>query len=269
MGDWPASSGARVDVAGAVTGSSSGTTVTSSVSLNTKGSWTQLIASTPFACSALMLIASYGTSSHLLDIGVGGSGSEQILIPDIHYSGVNVVPQITVYPVRIPEGSRIAARLASAASSNTTSLTAYLIGGGFDGASARSCVKTYGAVTADSGGTSVDPGATLHTKGAWSQITASTTAVTKGMIIDIGNQNNTVATAATWLFDIGVGGAGSEQVLIPNYRVSASVNETIQPAWSPVIPVDIPEGSRLAVRSQCNITDATDRLLDVVLHGIT
>ncbi|MGH8575011.1 MAG: hypothetical protein ACREX8_20940, partial [Gammaproteobacteria bacterium] len=83
------------------------------------------------------------------------------------------------------------------------------------------------------------------------------------------NNNNTAAIATTWLIDIGVGAAGSEEVLIADFRVQATASETLVPGSTPVFRVTIPEGFRLAVRAQCLTNDATDRLLSCVLYGIS
>ncbi|MGH3987826.1 MAG: hypothetical protein ACRDTZ_10960 [Pseudonocardiaceae bacterium] len=85
------------------------------------------------------------------------------------------------------------------------------------------------------------------------------------------NAGATTASNATWLVDIGVGGAGSEQVLVPNFRLAATTFETFVPSVMPTVPVSIPQSSRLAVRAQCSITTNSigGRLFDVVLYGIT
>lgn len=269
MGDWPPTSGSRIEVAGANTATSGGTTVTSGAA-NTKGSWTELIASTPFECDALIVTANFAVTSCLLDIGVGAAGSETVLIPDILSSSLlaNLQTQIR-FPVRVPAGARLAARCAAVAAAANVTTVVHLVRGGFDAQTPRNLVKAYGVDATDSGGTSIDPGGTANTKGAWTQVVASTTAAAKELIIAVGNQNNSTATAANFLFDIGVGAAASEEILIPNYRIVASVNETLIPGASPAFPVSIPEGSRLAARSQSSTTDATDRLLDIVLYGIT
>lgn len=270
MGDWPPTSGGRVQAAGATTANSGGTSITGSGTNNTKGSWIELIAATDSMSAGLILTANIPAASHLLDIGIGAAGSETVLVPDILLAMTlaNMTTQV-MFPVTVPAGARISARVAATAGAAAPTITVYLVGGGFDASVGRSAVTAYGATAADSGGVSVDPGGTANTKGSWTEIVASTTASMKVLIIGTGNQANLAATAASWLADIGVGGAGSEQIIVPNYRLVASVNETLGPLFSPVIPVSIPQGSRLAVRSQCTTTDATDRLIDFILYGIT
>jgi hypothetical protein len=125
-----------------------------------------------------------------------------------------------------------------------------------------------GAVPADSGGTEIDPGGTANVKGAWTQITASTAADLAALVMAVGHRGNGALRHEQLLFDVGVGAAGSEQVLVPDWVVSVSLSETLTPPWTPVLPVSVPAGSRLAVRSQCSDPDASDRLMDVVLYGV-
>ena len=130
------------------------------------------------------------------------------------------------------------------------------------------CV-TYGADPATTIGASIDPGAVAHTKGAYTQLTAATTSTIKWLGISISNKKNTAhAATTTWLMDIAVGGAGTEGVVIPDLSfISMSTNQGFHPSYYS-LPVDIPTGSRIAVRAQCDITDATDRTFDVILYGV-
>jgi hypothetical protein len=272
MGDWPRTSGSRVSAFGTDPATSDGIPVTASGTTHTKGSWTELVASTSHEATDVVLFISHVslTGVWLVDVGVGASGSERILVPDIHISGYSgSTPSGIRIPIRIPSGSRISARVQSSVVSGVMNISGHLIQGGFDAPQSRSVIATYGATAASSRGIQVDPGAVAHTKGTWSEITSGTTRVIKDILIAAGNQGNTAATAALWLVDVAVGASGSEQIIIPDYRVSASGSETVSPMMSTPIPVSISSGSRLAIRSQCNITDATDRRLDFVLYGVT
>lgn len=269
MADWPAGGGGRTATAGASSsGATSGTSVTSG-GANTKGSWVEFFAATEFPATGIMLVCNFGLASFLMDIGVGAAGSEQVLVPNIHHASNDFNPPAILFPVRVPAGSRVAARLQSTNGTANPSTVIYLVGEGFAGGPGRNRIVAYGADTTDSGGTVVDPGGTAHTKGSWVQLTAATECAHKQLALALGNRANTAASSSSFLFDIGVGPAGSEQLVLADYRVCTWVNETVSPPWSPFLPVDIPAGSRLAVRCQSTSTDATDRLLDAVLYGVT
>lgn len=274
MADWPPSSGARISAIGMNTAGSTGKSVVSGGSANAKGSWTELIAATGFAACELMLSLACDIDNRLwlTDIGIGASGSERVIVPDIHTGGgAASVCHHVVFPVCIPAGSRISARAACTSAINSLIVSGRIVGQRFDGSPGRSRVSAYGVVSASTRGTSVDPGASSNTKGGWVEITPATSAVHKALVFAVGNQNNSAPAVglSKWLFDIGVGAAGAEQVMIPDYALTSTPSGPAAPALSPVFPVDIPEGSRLSARSQCATTDATDRLLDIVVYGIT
>jgi hypothetical protein len=267
--DWQ-----RVENAGGLTASSNGTQLTANAGSNTKGNYVQLIASTAFAAQRVMVtLDSPGQVGRdfLIDIAIGAAASEQVIIPNIFISsGANAIfgGAVFIFPVTIPAGSRIAARVQASTGSNTIRISVELFGGGFAQGEQLAIVDAYGVNVADSGGTSVDPGGSGNTKGAYSQITASTTRLHRYLVLGIGTQLNVALTTAVWLVDIAVGGAGSEQVIIPNLVVQANtITDHITPQ-SYFLPITIPSGTRLAIRSQCSITDATDRLLDFTLHGV-
>lgn len=104
--------------------------------------------------------------------------------------------------------------------------------------------ESFGTTTASQGGTTVTSSATAHTKGAWVQLDAATAfeATMLALYITVQFQDT------LYLVDIGIGAAGSEQVLIPNLLVSQSVGVTTEV----VLPISVPAGSRISVRSQDN-----------------
>lgn len=87
------------------------------------------------------------------------------------------------------------------------------------------------------------PGA-LNTKSAWTQITAATPFDVSNLLLQL-----TMATSnGSALFDLGIGPAGAEVVLvanIPGRRIS-SANHAMQM----LLPLSIPAGARIAVRYQ-------------------
>ena len=116
----------------------------------------------------------------------------------------------------------------------------------------------------------MDPGATANTKGSYAEITSSTSYDTRMLLIAFGGQGNLIRTNCRWLVDIATGSAGSETVIIADLAVgSHNIGDNVLPAYIGPIPVHIPAGTRIAARCQCDITDATDRLMDIALYGIS
>lgn len=271
MADWAPNSGCRILTSGLAT-------ITAPATPNTKpSSFTQLVVVPASGVQYVglsvisVLTLDFNTqASFLVDIAVGGAGSEAVLVADVHWAGVPDQPLFLNLPIGLPPGTRVSARAASDVALANISANLQVIGAGFDQAVPKCAAVTYGAVAADSGGTSVDPGATINTDGAWQEVTVPGTGTTlphTGLSFFVGNQNNPAPAGATWLVDIGIGAAGSETQQVSNFRLVGTTAGNIGPTPSPVYPVSIPLGSRIAVRTQCSTNDATDRLLDFVVVG--
>ncbi len=116
------------ETGGAVTGSSTGTTITASGTANTKGSWTQLIASTSKRAVAITVSLAWGMGVDMLvDVGTGAAGSEVVLLPNLLHPAAG--PRLThfVFMIQIPSGTRVAARCQSPTASATDVAVIYLI----------------------------------------------------------------------------------------------------------------------------------------------
>lgn len=271
MPDWSLIEGQEATAVGLNTATSSGTTVTPGT--NTKGSWAQLVASTAHATHMLTIMFAGGgtTLDYLVDIGIGAASSEVVIVPDLIVHGGTggiVYPGVYMFPIEIPAGTRIAARATVHTGTTAIHVSAVLHGQGFNPSSPLSLVRAFGATLADSGGISIDSGGTTaNTKGAYSELVASTTYPIKMLALGIGNQANGTRTNASYLVDVAVGAAGSEVVVVPDLLLrAASQNDTMIPAFLGPFPVDIKAGTRLSVRAQCSITTAA-RLFDAILYG--
>lgn len=101
----------------------------------------------------------------------------------------------------------------------------------------------------------------IHTKGAWTEVIASSSGVADLVYLYVSNSSAAVATQG--LLDVGVGAAGSEVVVISN-AVGGSINLVnavvgVTPGVNPaqIFPVNIPAGSRVAVRIQNVVSSRT------------
>ncbi|KKK98248.1 hypothetical protein LCGC14_2644640, partial [marine sediment metagenome] len=207
----------------------------------------------------------------LIDIAVGAESSEQVIVPDLMFTSVGAGENMQLFlPIFIPAASRIAVRGQADGVGRDIFFTAMLLGKPFlPGMMLGSRLTAYGINTGDSGGTQIDPGGTAHTKGSYVELDASSDHHHKGLLASFGMGQNASATAGSFLVDIAVGAATSEQVLIQNLFVGvSSALDHPAPVFCGPFPVSIPESTRLAVRAQSTITDATDRLIDVALYGL-
>jgi hypothetical protein len=271
MPDFGLLAGTPNDVAN-TPGSSAGISCTSGAA-NTKGSWVQLLAAT--SAPVTWVIATFGFSSlnrYLVDIGIGASTAERVLIPNLFGEAVGVLTQLQarvyVMPLFIPAGARLSIRCQCVAASQVASGFLNLIHGQMPFPNPLGMVEACGANA--SGATaiaSIDPGATINTDGAVTQLIASTAFPYKWVCIGFGHSSNTTAAGQNLLFDIMIGAAGVEKVLISDLYLHNDVGiDTTQTTYC--FPCSIPAGSRLSARARSDINTATTRLQDIVLYGV-
>jgi hypothetical protein len=259
---------------GANTTTSLGTQITAVVGTNTKGDYLEFEDSTTAACQGILLEVHCGgaDADNLVDIATGAAASEVVLVGDIHCRSENAVDQQRwfFFPVSIAAGTRVALRYQSTSASATVHAILYLLNNTENVALQGLTPTTYGAATADSGGTGVDPGGTANTKGAYAEIEDSTADAIDWLLVMVGNRNNNAVTSATWLLDIATGAESSESDVISNISVHTRAEVDIHDAMAlGPFPVAIAASTRLSARAQCTSNDATDRLLDVVLIGFS
>ena len=273
MGSWGLAGQPNACESGGLdTANSRGTTLTAAGSANTKGSWTQLIASTAGEASGIVVhIQGSGTNSadFLIDIGIGAA-TEEVLIPDIQWSNASAgTAGSVVFPVHVPAGSRISARIASTTASGTKRVSVTLLPVGPGVHPGFGACTAYGVVAASSAGTQVDPGGTANTKGAFTQLVASTASPIHAVVLGFGAGGDwSRAAQAHQLWDIAVG-AATEQIVIPDVPTLTNTGSTSmpEPFFSGPYPVSIPAGERITARMQSAVNTAGDRVLSVVVYG--
>lgn len=254
---------------GQVTGTTAQTSTTTGAA-NTKGSYTQLTASTTADATCLMVesntVASGNATSK--DIAIGAAGSEKIIIPDL----VDASPAVsfhnyTFWPVSIPSGTRIAFRAQSTSASDTPSISIWLFDNGTMGRGSG-IIDTIGFVSASTQGTTVDAGATANTKGSYAQITASTSVDYAGFCCHFDTLAVNFAASVGFLIDIAIGAAASEKVIIPNLYVRGQGGGMMMPPFTPWFDMPIRSGTRIAVRAQCSSNTSTNRQFGFIFYGL-
>jgi hypothetical protein len=238
-----------------------GVTVTANATANTKGSWTQLIASSSGNTSSIVVSAAgvgatATNTATLLDIGIGASGSETVIIGDVAVgasgsTGQGVNNSFGI-PFKIASGTRISARIQSVvAGGKTASISAFLMDlGNYD--TAPTSVDVIGADTANSKGISFS-----GASGSWNEAVASTSRNYRAVCCVLSAHNSDMA-GITIAWDVGIGASGSE-VVFGNGRAAVGSNELLSNAtpYNYLFGTKIPAGSRLAVRH--NIAANPDR----------
>lgn len=257
-----------------------GTTI-SVTSTDTKGAWVEIVSAAANVNRTEWLFVIIGdvvskatNSNYLFDIAIGASGSEQIILNNLlaHTSatGTNASSYSYQFPIAIPGGTRIAARMQGTVTGNDYECFIARGRGGI-GWNALSQVDTYGATdSGDSRGTTVAI-TTAHTFGSWVEITASTTAGYKGFVVACCRMaNQTSWSSGSVYYQVAVGGSGSEEIFYSgNAMWSSNTSELIlgDGAVSHFIPVGIPSGERLSIRAQSTLNN-TDMDLDYIIYGV-
>ncbi len=142
--------------------------------------------------------------------------------------------------------------------------------GGFRAQGYQIC-DTYGFSTANSLGTQLDPGGTINTKGAYAQLTASTTEDISA-IAWLLDYENLAVLSSDLLMDIAIGAGGSEQIVIPNWVVKTSgsgSSNTITGSCVAPMQYKIPSGTRIAARCQSTDNAAATRKIGISFYGFS
>jgi hypothetical protein len=242
--------------------SSAEVSLTANTSAHTKGSYSELIASTSANAGLLVLMvqdistAATNTAT-LIDIATGASGSETAIISNLAVGGALTTTGPTgvavAVPLKIASGTRISARIQSVVTGGKTATAqVFLFDVGGDYATAPTSVDVITGDTATSQGISFS-----GSSGTWVEAIASTSRAYRAVAIVPSTHNSAINTVAPQL-EVGVGASGSEQVFGLTVA-SYSNNENVQssPPYLSLFGRNIPAGSRLAVKH--NIAANPDR----------
>jgi hypothetical protein len=253
---------------------SQGITVTPSATPHTKGSWTELVAATTFPYTWVMISAGWlnaaaGTAS--LDIGIGTSTAEQVLIADLCYESIGAAGSILgsswLLPLAVPVGSRLAARQQASAASNDGRISLVGIAPTLAGPTPLGRVETVGFDAANTRGQNVDPGGSAHTDSGWVELTASTGFAYRWLCLDV-QHVGALSASTSWLIDLAVGGSGSEQILVPDLHTVAGTSADATGPNPRCFPCHVAAGQRLSVRARCATNVDTNRDIYVLAHGV-
>lgn len=253
---------------------STGTSVAAHASANTLGSWVQLGADTTrdgFLFGICCQTIAQGVA-HLVDIGIDPAGgttfspiAQQIAVACANQTTAPALnqPFVPLGGLFIPAGSAVAARTRASTGGSALDVRALLMSGAPD--CGYTWVESLGVDTSDSGGTSLDPGATANTKGAWTTLSAAT-AYDIDAIVPMVNADQTIATQndAEGYIDVAIEVSAAQHVIVANWPYMQSAGEL---SYAPriLIPVQIPVGSKVVARAQSTTNTATRRLCDLSL----
>jgi hypothetical protein len=237
---------------------SNGVLVNPSASANTKGAFTQLIASTAADACWMVVQVQNVISRYAVDIAVGAAASEVVIANNLFSQSGGTTRNVShyIFPCAIPAGTRVSARsqTQTASDSNHFWCGVALFDGSFTQIEGAAGVDALGFAAGSTGLTTVTSNASANTKGTYSQLIASTAVDYMGLILALDNQNGSGVTSASYLIDIAVGAGGAEQVIVPNIVLNYALTATVFfPGSAGPYFVPIPAGTRVAVRCQDNV----------------
>jgi len=233
-----------------------GAGITTGATPNVKTTYTELFASTTYDVYGFWLYYAGTSSSNnianfLLDIAIGAASSEQIILPDwqVGWSGPASAGMSGVFiPLFIPKGTRIAARAQSSLASDPVRLLLFLNSGtsGYTGQLFTNC-DTYGASTANSGGTAHTAG----NSGAEStNATIGTTTRPYGAVMLSVNGTTGTTTAIAYHWELTIGGT-----TMAEWYTNNTTTEIVHGPY-PQCPiyVSVPSGVALQVQGEASGT---------------
>lgn len=246
---------------------SAAVTVTSGALAYVYGSWIELIASsaedsTYISVNSSDLFVSGADSSGLIDIGIGSSGSEQVLISSVPcgYS-LNGNGLLSFFPIFIPKGSRLSVRRINRVPGDPHSVTIGL----YKDQTGRSpkFIDTYGANIVTS---STARGTNMPTSDTYVQITSSTTRPYKAlMMLPVAGGTSSFGVTERSTYTLAIGQSGSEKI-IATMPVDVNANEYI---FSPLAGLPgfsvghFPAGTRISCKQSIGRT-----FRDVIVYGV-
>jgi hypothetical protein len=113
--------------------------------------------------------------------------------------------------------------------------------------------------------TEVAPNAAADTKGAWSQLIAAT--LYDASFAQLYFTGGSGGSDQCWAIDLGIGAAGSEQALLPNFVVGVTAYG--QGCAALTLPLNIPAKTRISVRQQNNAASGNYAGFNLVLYDDT
>ena len=252
MSNWPIIAAANYQVIGQASGA--GTVLTAGTS-SAKGTIVTL-GTTNFKSSGLYLCLTHfsATSRYRIDVIVNDGGSDQVIIEDYYLdlSATNAIDGGAYFPVSVPSGASIKARLSSSTNAATLICSVVLVATDFPGAPGSSRVRSLTDFTNVAPTNTVTLSGTTPT--AWTQIAASTIQRISWLWAQSTAISPGSGTISDVLIDLATGGAGSEKAFATFQSRTIGSGGFTNGKLN--VPCDIPSGTRLSFRATCSGANA-------------
>lgn len=240
---------------------------------NAKGSWVQLSAALDYDVAFVYISAMTKNGitnpvNYALDIGIGASGSEVVVVPNLicpNGSNAFLGRQYSI-PLRIPAGTRVAARCqASNVSGTNTNL--YVCFSAFDSDYNGEGITGYdaiGFVSASTKGTQLTGSGSSNTKGSYTQLISAAARDYAGFMLSLDQLGVGGGANDCYAVDVAIGASSSEKDIVPNMVLSKDDQTEI--FLHSFLPLPILSGVRISSRYQ-STDNNTANAPNIVLYG--
>ena len=217
--------------------------VTSGASGGTKGVYVELIASTTFASTWMLLqiLSEFTGGPVLLDLATGAPGSEVIILDDQYTAWRNVSGgsgrgSNLSFPMTVPLGSRISVRVEDNNTAQVHRMTLTI---------SDETRPVAVSSTSDSSGVVIVSAGAVDAYGAWVELVAATTEQRRWCVVSL---FSSVGVRQGEL-DIGTGSAGNEVPIMKDLPFFKAFNDggVISSVYHN-FPINVPAGTRIAAR---------------------
>lgn len=246
-------------------------TATASATPHTVGSYTEIVSALSQDIAGIFVQITTATSvsatdsSSLINIAIGGAGSEVVVVPNIGI-GYKATANLTglFIPIKISKGTRVAFNAQSVIGSKTIACRFIFVYSRRKVIASPTQIDTYGADTLTSAGVTISNPGAGNTKGSYTEITASTDRPYQGLFISIQGAQSTAISSGSALVDVAIGPGGNEINIIEDLHCVTTTGESIDPITPSTIMRHIPAGTRISARYQRSTTISAD----IIVHGI-
>jgi len=218
--------------------------VQADASLGVEGLWVEMIASSAFPSSWMIIQVSNdgATFEAEFDVGIGGAGSEVIVVDDQHMhvrnqSGGAGRGNIFSFPMVLPQGTRISMRFKSAGNSSAANDVTLTISDFVTSNDIPTSVQSSGAVV-------VSSGVNIGDFGPWVELVASSSIAVNWMTFSVFGSTGLDRAE----FDIGVGAAAAEVVVMTNIGFFKTDTPGVTFSMGIYFPISIALGARVSIR---------------------
>ena len=235
-----------------------------------KSAWVEMDPALAEKCTAIygsVATRLTGNDRLLIDIGIGGAGSETVLVANILtaqdlYGGLGHF----YLPIEIASGVRVSARFQAHANGESAGIGLNFLRqiAGEDG---WTICETWGANTGTTQGVVLSAGGSANNKGAWFELVASSTNNIKSVLIGTSATKGAIVDGNHFL-DIATGAALSEVVVLGDVMFRYESDTDLKyPTLIGAIPLKIDSGTRVSARLQSTSGGGDSILMGVALVG--